>query len=78
MQASHWFGLYCRRMIYAAVGVGSMSIYYRAYSGSSQLIDTMSLCDFGNTRVDYTPMYDEARVGYFDITRAGILAWLYP
>ena len=60
-------------MIFDAAEVGSMSIYYGACSGSSQLIDTMSLCDFGNTQVDYTPMYDEARVGYFDIPRAGIL-----
>ena len=72
MQASYWFSLYCRRMIYDATEVGSMSIYYGAYSGSSQLIDTMSLCDFGNTQVDYTRMYDEARVGYFDISRVGI------
>ena len=59
-------------MIYDAAEVGSMSIYYGAYSGSWQLIDTMSLCDFGNTQVDYTSMYDEARVGYFDISRDGI------
>ena len=62
-------------MIYDAAEVGSMSIYYGAYSGSRELIDTTSLCDFGNTRVDYTSMYDEARVDYFDITRAGILGW---
>ena len=73
MQASCGFGLYCRQMIFYAAKVGSMSIYYGAYSGSWQLIDTMSLCDFGNTQVDYTPMYDKARVGYFDIPRAGIL-----
>ena len=73
MQASYWFGLHYRRMIYDATEVGSMSIYYGACSGSWQLIDMMSLCDFGNTQVDYTSMYDEAQVGYFDIPRAGIL-----
>ena len=59
-------------MIYDAAKVGSISIYYGVYSGSWQLIDTMSLCDFGNTRVDYTPMYDEARDGYFEIGRAHV------
>ena len=65
-------------MIYDAAKVGSVSIYYGAYSGSSQSIDTMSLCDFGNTRVDYTPMYNEVRIGYFDISRAGVLRWFLP
>ena len=54
MQASCWFGLYHRQMIYDAAEVGSMSIYYVAYSGSWQLIDTMNLCDSGNAQVGYT------------------------
>ena len=65
-------------MIYDAAKVGSMSIYYRAYSGSSQLIDTMSLRDFGNTLVDYTPMYDKTRVGYFNISRVDDIRWFSP
>ena len=59
-------------MTYDAAEVGSMSLYCDAYSGSSRLIDTMSSRDFGNTRVDYIPIYDEARLGYFDIPRVGI------
>ena len=66
MQASCSFGLYCRQMIYDAVEVGSMSIYYGAYSVSRRLINVM-IYDSGNAQVGYTPMYDEARVGYFDI-----------
>ena len=49
-----------------------MSIYYGACSGSRALIDMM-IYDSGNAQVGYTPMYDEARVGYFDIPRDGIL-----
>ena len=49
-----------------------MSLHYGACLGSRELIDTMSFRDFGNTRVDYIPIYDEARVGHFDIPRVGI------